>query len=188
MLGCVPTPRSSPSQGIERIAVTATNTMSSTLGRLRTLAGGFMVATVLVAVATFATGWWVFANHRTGWLIIGGALCAIPAVAAILARLYVGATAKAAPRLLGDVTQMIRESRVAAGPLIDHDTGKPLGASAKSFRDLRSTLKSRRLELPALFAGVRAITSVPGLLAIALLFTLAVGALGTVLLLVGLFR
>lgn len=44
------------------------------------------------------------------------------------------------------------------------------------------------MSYPALFAGVRAITSVPGLLAIALLGTLAIGAFGTILLLVGIFR
>jgi hypothetical protein len=51
---------------------------------------------------------------------------------------------------------------------------------------LNLDLKHRRKELPALYAGVRAISSVPGLAAIALLGTLAVGALGTILLIGGL--
>ena len=40
----------------------------------------------------------------------------------------------------------------------------------------------RRKELPALFIGVRAITRVPGLAAVAVLGSLGVGALGTILL------
>lgn len=170
------------------MAEQATGAVDVTLRRLRGLAGGFVIGTVVIAAATFATGWWVFADHRTTWAVVGGVLCLVPVVAALIARMYVGATAKAVPRLVGDVTQLIRESRATAGPLIDHDTGKPLGENAKSFRDLRSTLSTRRTEFPSLFASIRAITSVPGLLAIATLFILVVGALGTILLLVGLFR
>jgi hypothetical protein len=42
--------------------------------------------------------------------------------------------------------------------------------------------------LPALYAGIRAIANVPGLAAIALLGTLAVGVLGTILLIGGLIK
>ena len=70
--------------------------------------------------------------------------------------------------------------------LIDYDTGEPLASTAKSFEPLRSDLQTRRRDLPALYFGVRAITAVPALAAIALLGTLAVGALGTILLIGGL--
>lgn len=53
------------------------------------------------------------------------------------------------------------------------------------MRDLHSELLARRRELPALFAGVRAITSVPGLAAIAAIGMVAVGGLGTILLIGG---
>ena len=173
---------------VDRLATQATSAVGGTLQRLRSLAGGFVVGTIVVATATFATGWWVFNHSRTGWVVVGGVICLVPVIAALAARWFVGATAKAAPQLMDDISQLIRTSRHDAGPLIDHDTGRPLAQNAKSLSELRTTLKERRTELPALFAGVRAITSVPGLLAIALLGTLAVGALGTILLLVGLFR
>ena len=70
--------------------------------------------------------------------------------------------------------------------LINYDTGERLANTAKTFGNLQIDLKERRKELPALYAGVRAICSVPGLAAIALLGTLAVGALGTILLIGGL--
>jgi hypothetical protein len=52
---------------------------------------------------------------------------------------------------------------------------------------LRADLTNRRTELPALYAVVRAVTGTPGLAAIAVLGTLFVGALGTILLIAGLF-
>ena len=58
--------------------------------------------------------------------------------------------------------------------------------TAKTFEPLQLDLRKRSKELPALYAGVRAICTVPALAAIALLGMLAVGALGTLLLLVGL--
>ena len=54
--------------------------------------------------------------------------------------------------------------------------------NSKSFNRLNLDLKAHRTELPALYMGVHAICSVPGLVAIALLGTLGVGFLGTVLL------
>lgn len=173
---------------VDRLATQATSAVGGTLGRLRSLAGGFVVGTAVIALATFLTGWWVFDRSRGTWAVVGGILCLIPVIAALIARWLVAATAKAAPRLMTDIAELIRTSRTAAGPLIDHDSGRPLAQHAKSFGELRTLLNERRGELPALFAGVRAITSVPGLLAIALLGTLAIGAFGTILLLVGIFR
>lgn len=173
---------------IERLATSATNGMSATIAKLRTLATGLVVATVLIAALTFVTGWWVFRRNHGGWLVIGGILCLIPVVAVVVARLFVGASTRAASTLMSEVRQLIGESRHRAGTLIDHDSGTPLGQSAKSFRELRGSIVARRGEFPALFAGVRAIASVPGLLAIAVLGTLALGVLGTILLIVGLAR
>jgi hypothetical protein len=70
--------------------------------------------------------------------------------------------------------------------LIDYDTGQTLTTTAKSFEPLRVDLQSRRRDLPALYFSVRAVTAIPRLAAIALLGTLAVGALGTILLIAGL--
>lgn len=173
---------------IERLANQATVNMRTTLVRLRSLAGGFLVVAAAIAVATFITGYWVFDKNRGAWLVIGGIICLIPLIAALVALYFVVRTAQAAPRLVGEVRQLIGESRQAASVLIDHDSGRPLATSAKSFTQLRTMLKDRRRELPALFAGVRALTSVPGLLAIALLGLLGIGALGTILLIVGLAR
>ena len=84
------------------------------------------------------------------------------------------------------MSSFLKSSSSASGALIDYDSGMALGVQAKSFRQLRSELTDRRRELPALYAGVRAITSVPGLAAIAFLGILCVGALGTMLLFAGL--
>ena len=113
--------------------------------------------------------------------MIGGFLCLVPVVAALIGWFMVHMTAKAAPRLLDDVRVLLKDSRHAAAVLIDHDTGQRLGTSAKTLQTLRTDLKVRRKELPALFAGVRAITSVPGLAAVTVLGIVLIGCLGMIL-------
>jgi hypothetical protein len=170
---------------VERLAETASNGLRSTLQRLGKLVGAVFLVALAVGGATFATGWWVF-DGGTGWIVVGGVLCLVPVAAAVTAWFFVRATASAAPRLLDDVRSFLRSpGSTAAGVLIDHDSGVALGMQARSFGGLRRELLDRRKELPALFAGVRAITGVPGLAAIAVLGTVGVGALGTILLLVG---
>jgi hypothetical protein len=170
---------------IERLATTASNGMRTTLGRLGSLAISVILVAALVGLATFATGAWVFDNSA-GWFIIGGIICAIPVLAAIRAWIMVLRTVRTAPKLVGELTSFLHTSQSAAGALIDHDSGVALGLQAKSFRQLRIELNERRKELPALFAGVRAITTVPGLAAIAFIGIVLVGGLGTILLIGGL--
>lgn len=169
---------------LDRIAASASDGMRRTLGRLDRLAVSVVLVTLAVGLATFATGVWVF-DASPVWLVVGGAICAVPLVAAGVGWFMVRTTATAAPRLVDEMRQFLRTSSSAAGALIDHDSGVALGMQAKSFGELRRELTARRTELPALFAGVRAITSVPGLAAVAVLGTVGVGALGTVLLIAG---
>lgn len=171
---------------LDRIATRTSDGMRRTLGRLQNLIAIVVVITLVIGAATFATGWWVF-DASTGWIVLGGLICAVPAVAAVVGWWLVRATASAAPRLVDDVRSLLGSGASAAsGVLIDHDSGVALGMQARSFGTLKTELRRRRKELPALWVGVRAITGVPGLAAIAVLGTLAVGALGTVLLIGGL--
>ena len=157
-----------------------------TLNRLSGLAAGIAVIAGLIGAATFAAGWWLFPDSRTAWIIIGGVLCLIPVGAALFARLLLRMTAKYAPQLIDNVRTFLGGASPASRVLIDYDSGQPVIASSKTFTGLRTELASRSRELPALWAGVRAITSVPGLAAIAVLGMLAVGLLGTILLISGL--
>ena len=171
---------------IEHMAVSASDGLRTTLGRLSNLTAVVALIVAVIGVATFATGMWVF-DGSTGWIVLGGVLCAVPVVAALVALVLVRGAAKAAPRLLDDAREFFTSSRSAASTvLIDHDSGVALGMQAKSFGGLRRELLDRRKELPALFAGVRAITSVPGLAAVAVLGSVGIGALGTILLIGGL--
>jgi hypothetical protein len=170
---------------LDHVAVRVSDGLRKTLAHVSTLALGLAVLTAIVGFATFTTGMWVF-DGSTGWLIVGGALCFAPTAAALLAWFYVHATEKVAYRLLGDVRTVMAESGSAKNVLINYDTGERLVNTARSFDPLQLDLRRRSKELPALYAGVRAICSVPALAAIALLGMLAVGALGTILLIGGL--
>lgn len=173
---------------IDRIADRATDNVRGSLARLRPLVTGFVIITLVVCAATFATGYWVFDHHRTMWVAIGGVLCLIPLVAILQSLGYLWATLSRAPGLMGEITQLVNESSREASVLIDHDSGEPLVTSAGSFAQLRSLVTQRRDEFPALHASVRALTSVPGLLAITILGVVVVGLLGTVMFIVGLAR
>jgi hypothetical protein len=171
---------------LDRVAIRISDGLRSILRRVGTLALGMAVIAALVGTATFATGLWIFDGSRTAWIVIGGAISFAPALAALSAWFMVRRTVKVAPKLVGDVRTLLDEKHGAADVLINYDTGERLTTTARTFQTLRPTLQQRRKQLPALYAGVRAITSVPGLAAIALLGTLAVGALGTILLIGGL--
>jgi len=159
-----------------------------TLDRLSSLATGVAVVAGIIGAATFATGWWVFPDSRTAWIIIGGVLCLTPVGAALFARLLLRITAKTAPQLIDNVRTFLGGASPASRVLIDHDSGQPVITSSKTFTGLRSELVSRSAELPALWAGVRAITSVPALAAISVLGMIGVGLMGTILLISGLLR
>ena len=94
--------------------------------------------------------------------------------------------AKYAPQLVDNVKTFLAGSSPATQVLIDYDSGQTVAASSRSFGALRGELTERSKELPALYAGVRAIISVPGLAALAVLGIVGVGLLGTVLLIGGL--
>ena len=161
--------------------------LQQTLRRLSSLATGVAVFATVVGAATFVTGLWVFeGTGRPKWIIIGGLVCLVPVGAALVARMLLRTTAKHTAELVSNVRSFMNGSAQSAKVLIDHDTGQPVSAYAKNFTQLRGELNLRRKELPALFAGVRAIISVPGLAALAVIGTLAVGALGTVLVIGGL--
>ena len=170
---------------LDRVAIRVSDGLRKTLSRINTLALGIAAVTALIGLATFATGLWVFDGSRPAWIVIGGALCFAPTAAALLAWFLVRSTLKLAPALLGNVRTLLGDSQKASNVLINYDTGERLASTAKTFGNLQIDLKERRTDLPALYAGVRAIGSVPGLAAIALLGTLAVGALGTILLIGG---
>ena len=171
---------------LDRVAARVSDGLRNTLARVSTLALGVAAVAAIIGIATFAAGLWIFDGSRATWVLIGGALCVAPTVAALIAWFFVRTTAKVAPALLGDVRSLLGDSHSSANVLINYDTGERLTNTAKSFGTLRLDLKERRKQLPALYAGIRAICSVPGLVAIALLGTLAVGALGTILLIGGL--
>lgn len=161
-----------------------TDGIQLTLHRLSTLASGIALLAAAAGAATFATGWWVF-DHSTAWIVIGGALCIVPVAASLVAWLLLRLTAKHTAQLVDNVRTFLGTPSPAATALIDYDTGQTVVASSKSFSSVRGDLRTRAKELPALYAGVRAIASVPGLVAVAVLGIVGVGLLGTILLIGG---
>jgi hypothetical protein len=168
---------------VDRMATQVSDNLATSVGRVGKLALGVSLFAGVVGAATWFTGMLIFDNtFRVAWLTLGFVMCAAPCVAALIGWWFVRRAAKSAPALVADVKSLLGESGAQARLLIDHDSGQPLGSYTKSLGDLRNDLFQRRKELPALFAGVRAVSSVPGLAAVAVLGTFALGILGTVLL------
>jgi len=159
-----------------------------TLRRLATVAAGLAIFAVVVGAATFATGWWVFSGSRTAWAVIGGVMCLVPALAGVGAWIVVRWAARLAPRLLTDIDTFLRTPSPAAQTLIDYDSGQPIAASARTFGSMKADVHARKTDIPALYVVVRSITIVPAMAGIALVGGLVVGAFGTFLFLIGLFR
>jgi hypothetical protein len=116
-------------------------------------------------------------------------VCFAPAMAALIGVAFVHGAAVAAPNLLRDIAAFLRTRRGgddASSVLIDLDSGVALTTHSRSFTGMRSELGSRKMELPALWLAVRAISAVPKLAVFTVLGMLAVGFLGFVLLIVGL--
>ncbi len=158
-----------------------------TLRRLAGLASAVAAVAILISAATFSTGLWIFdGSGRSTWIIIGGAFCLVPVLAALMAWFMVRRTARSSAELVSNVRQFLGTSSSSAKVLIDHDSGQPIATYSKSFHGLQADLEQRRTELPALYAGVRAIVSAPGLAAVAVLGMLVVGAIGTILMIGGL--
>jgi hypothetical protein len=168
---------------VDKLSDDITRALTGSLLRVQNLVKAVAMFAGVVGVATFLTGLQVFdGDGRALWLTIGLVLCAIPVGAAFIGWFMVRGARVAAPALVDNVRSLLKTSRDQAAVLIDHDSGRALGVSAKSLSGLRSELAARRKELPALFTGVRALTSVPGLAAVAVLGTMLVGITGTVLL------
>lgn len=169
------------------VARRAGDGIQNTLRRLASLVGGLVMTAGGIGVATFITGIWVF-HSGLFWFVIGALLCLFPVLTAVLGWMYVRDAARHAPRLIEDITAFIASKSPSASVLIDYDTGQPISKSAKRFGGLRDDLASRKMDHPSLWAGVRAVTLVPALAAITVLGLLAIGALGTIMLIVGLAR
>ena len=158
-----------------------------TLRRLASLVGGLVLVPAAVGVATYATGWWAFGTN-TLWIILGGILCLVPVLAALGAWGVVRAGAHYAPRLVSDIALFLKGPQTPASQLlIDYDSGQPVAMSARRMAPLRTELEVRKSDLPALWLGIRAITVVPALAAIAVIGMIGVGMLGTLMLLGQLF-
>lgn len=171
----------------DAVARRITDVLEGTLRRLASIASGLAAVAAVIGAATFATGLWIFdGSGRAAWVVIGGALCAVPVVAALMAWFLVRRTARSASLMVANVHQFLDTSPRSARALIDHDTGRPIASYPATFHGVRGELELRRAELPALYAGIRAIVSAPGLAAVAVLGMLVVGALGTILLIGGL--
>ena len=167
------------------VAVRVAEGLRRILARLGSLALGVAEVAAVIGLATFATGWWVFGGSRSTWIIVGGALCIAPSLAAVIAWWRVRRTVRVAPDLVSDVKSLMHQSQGAAEVLITYDAGDRFDHDRPGLRPVGSIFATGGAR-SCRRAGVRAITTLPGLVAIALLGTLCVGALGTILLIGGL--
>jgi hypothetical protein len=173
---------------VDRVSAQVAAGLSVLLGRIRALALVVAIIAGVIGLATFLTGMWVF-DASTTWIIIGGIMCFAPVAAGLFAVWLVHLGVSAAGMLVSETATFLaggRRNDDASAVLIDLDTGAALTMQSRTFTSLRGELTSRRRELPALYAGVKAVTAVPKLAAFTVLGMFGVGFLGFVLLIGGL--
>lgn len=171
----------------EIVAARASNGLQAMLRTLGRVAARLSSFALFVGIANFATGMWLFeGTGRDKWIVIGGIISFGPPLAATLATYRVRRTADLAPQVVAEVRSFDDVAKGALGVLIDGDSGHVTGLRARGLGTLRGEVYGRRREFPALWSGVKAITTVPKLLVWATFGTLLAGALGTVLLIGGL--
>lgn len=171
----------------EIVAARAGNGLQAMLRTLGRVAARLSSFALFVGIATFATGMWLFeGTGRDKWIVIGGVISFGPPLAATIATYRVRRTADLAPQVVSEVRTFDDVAKGVLDVLIDGDSGQVTGLRARGLGTLRSEVYERRREFPALWSGVKAITTVPKLLAWATIGALVAGALGTVLLVGGL--
>lgn len=169
----------------EVVGLQAGQRIQRVLERIVSLASAVVMFSVLVCLATFATGWWVF-DGSAGWIVAGGLLCGFPIVTAVWAWWLVRVAVKLATAIPRELQRYGQTESTAARALIDVDTGQPIASYSRQFGGVQVDLKKHARDMPALYFAVRALVRVPILAAITLIGVFCVGGLGTLLLIVGL--
>lgn len=171
---------------VELLATRASDGLQALLARLASLVGGLVVVALLIGAATYATGLW--ATNGSTWIVVGAIICSLPVLWSVLAWWRIKRTQAVAPAALADLRSVIgdHQARGAMDVLIDHDTQQPIVSTVRSLSAIRADLQTRGTDWPALMQTLAAATTVPGLAALTVLGLVAVGGIGTVLLLSGL--
>lgn len=172
---------------IDLLAERGSSALRAILARLATLTLGLVGGTLVIGIATYASGRLAF-DAGSSWNWLGVIICVIPAFAAWLAAWRIWRVRRRAPQALLDLRDVLKdqELRSRMGTLIDYDTQQPIVSSSKSLYGVYSQVKTHNADWPALADSLKAITTVPGLVALAIVGTVGVGLLGGFLLLVGL--
>ena len=135
---------------------------------MATIAGAFC----LVAVGANTSG-----ATRAAWIVLGVMVCAVPAGAALLARLILE-RARRRTGLVADVRRLIDDPS-ARGAVAGFVGSRPrLLGSGRRLWALRRVVTDRRLELTDLWVTILALTRLPLLAGIALVGSLVLTAIG----------
>ena len=171
---------------VELLATRASDGLRTLLGRLGTLTFGLVVVCAAIGTASYASGF--LATDGDAWPIIGAVICFLPAALALLGWWRIKRAQRVAPTALHDLRTVIadQQSRPAMGVLIEMDAGSRVVSTSRTMSGVLQELKSRRQDWPALVETLSAAATVPALIALAIVGMIGVGALGTVLLLIGL--
>jgi hypothetical protein len=161
-------------------------------GRARVLAGGVLLV-VLVAAAA-CVGFALAGLDGTARTVMAGAGVIVGVIgvgAAFIARWRVGLAGKGAHGLIGEVRSLLDAETGARRQVIDvveaneRDGGQSsVVVLSRQFFNLREGIGDRMGDFTNLAAAITAVTSFPGLIAMATLAAFCLGGLGFLLLLI----
>jgi hypothetical protein len=162
------------------MADTATRRLVAISDRASTLARGVLLLAGAAGVLAYAVGWFTFpSSFRAVWGVGGLLVCFAPAAAVLIATRRLRRIRTVVPETAAELRSLAsdRTLRAALVEIVDRDDGHeastPLVKLGRELMTLRSAVSSHRDQLGNVWQSVVALTTLPGLVAIATIGTFA---------------
>lgn len=162
------------------IAELASQRLATIAARATVLIKGVAVFAAVGAVLAYAVGWFAFPRSaRLVWAIVGLVVCFAPLLAVFVATRRLRQVRTAIPETAAELRAVMNDRAMLAAltELVDrdedHDQSTPLIKLGRELNDLRRASAGHRQVLTNAWESITALTSLPGLAALALVGTMA---------------
>ncbi len=155
--------------------------------RATTLTKGVELFALAAGALAFAVGLFVFPpSWRVVWAILGIGVCALPALIALFADLRLKRVLRTVPETAGELRSIHKDSEIRKAMIDladrddDHEARTPLIKLGSELNALRRAISAQRDQLINTWRNVTALTSLPGMVALAVVGMFALLALSAI--------